>query len=150
MHYQHIRNGWNRILRKAGLLREFAAVYGHYNPPSTEIKSTRDVTKAMRYLSKYMSKSVDQSRPYAGKLWDASASLRGQKWPVFDACATTFYRMLGPDHLQHRLICGDERFLLVDFDLSQCLDDRVQWLVSAFEDWKNRMAELLYPPPMAV
>lgn len=150
VHYQHIQNGWNRVLRKAGLLASYAAVHGHYNPHSTEIKSTRDVSKAMKYLSKYMSKAVQGDKRFSGKIWDASTALKGQRWPVYDICLTTLMKILGPDQGRGSFVAGDERFLMFDVDLSEVVDDTLHWLHEAFDAWKRQMADLLYSPPLSL
>ena len=61
IHYKHIQNAWNRVLRVNRMLDQFAKDNGHYNPHSTEIKSIRKVDKSLKYMRKYLSKSEGES-----------------------------------------------------------------------------------------
>jgi hypothetical protein len=59
IHMHAIRDKWNDLQRRAGLLDEYAAKHLHYNAPSTDIKETRSVRRADKYLIKELAKSVD-------------------------------------------------------------------------------------------
>lgn len=56
--WQVIRWKWNNLLKNEGLLNGFAKKYGHFNPPSTEIKSVEKMMDAQRYLTKELCKST--------------------------------------------------------------------------------------------
>ena len=93
IHMDHIRNHWNRYLRKARLLDQFALEHGHFNAPSTEIKAARNPKQAASYVSKYIAKSEGSSRRIFGRIWDASLKLKQVKWPVFD-CPNDFWTVM--------------------------------------------------------
>lgn len=61
IHHRKIRQKWNALQKKAGLLDDYAKEHGHFNPPSTEMKAKK--TGEMKYLVKdivsEMAKTVD-------------------------------------------------------------------------------------------
>lgn len=59
VHYKEIRQVWNRLQREAGLLGEFAAEYGHFDPNGTDIHDVRNVRQMDRYMIKELNKSID-------------------------------------------------------------------------------------------
>lgn len=71
IHHKEIRAKWNELQRKAGLLEDFASQYGHFKPPSTEIKKTRHIRKMDRYLIKELAKTVDAKKLYARRVVDS-------------------------------------------------------------------------------
>lgn len=74
--YDKIRDYWNKLQRKAGLLDNFAAKYGHYNPNSTDVHSVYKIKNLEAYLIKYLSKSEEDKGQTQGKIWDCSKSLK--------------------------------------------------------------------------
>jgi len=56
LHYQTIRDTWNRLLDKNGYLDSFFENEKHKNPNSTDVHATRKIKNMAAYLSKYMSK----------------------------------------------------------------------------------------------
>lgn len=74
-----VRFQWNKLLRKLRLLDKYAAEKGHYNAPSTEIRSVRNDKDIEIYLSKYISKVDDKERHIDGKIWDCSLNLKKAK-----------------------------------------------------------------------
>lgn len=75
IHYREIRDAWNSILIKNGLMRTFADKHGHSDPNSTDVKSVRSIKNLSAYLAKYFSKSEEDRRKVAGRLWSCSHSL---------------------------------------------------------------------------
>jgi len=57
IHQREIRNKWNALQRAAGLLDQYAADHGHFNPNSTDVHNTRNIRKMDQYLVKELSKS---------------------------------------------------------------------------------------------
>lgn len=76
IHYSDLRSNWNRLLEKAGLLDKFKSEYGHNNPNSTDIHSTKTTKGAKIYISKYMAKNDKEERRIEGKVWDCSQNLK--------------------------------------------------------------------------
>jgi len=75
IHYSEIRDAWNSILIKKGLMRTFADQHGHSNPNSTDVKAVAKVKNIAAYLAKYFSKSDQDRRRVSGRLWSCSHSL---------------------------------------------------------------------------
>jgi hypothetical protein len=75
IHYADIRDSWNSILVKNGLMRSFADKHGHSDPNSTDVKSVKNIRNLSAYLSKYFSKSETDRRNVKGRLWASSYSL---------------------------------------------------------------------------
>jgi len=62
IHHLLIRNKWNSLQKKVGLLDSFIDKYGHDNPNSTDIHKVYNDDMIEAYLEKYISKS-QQSNP---------------------------------------------------------------------------------------
>lgn len=58
IHWKEIRDKWNALQRKAGLLDDYAAAHGHFDPNSTDIHDTRSVKSADRYMIKELTKTI--------------------------------------------------------------------------------------------
>lgn len=84
--YTELRDIWNNLQEKAGLMEPFRAKWGHSDPNSTDVKAVRSENEAVRYLMKYMLKNDEQSqqlrldKDYSdkakGKMWDCSLNLK--------------------------------------------------------------------------
>ena len=75
VHFDEVRSRWNRILKRARLLDDFARRYGHFNPPSTRVESVRKVRRMGAYFEKYLAKQ-DRNALGEGKVWDCSRGLK--------------------------------------------------------------------------
>jgi hypothetical protein len=62
IHWEAIRNKWNALQREAGLLDDFAAEHGHFNPNSTDIHETRAMKNMAHYMTKELAKTIDGKR----------------------------------------------------------------------------------------
>lgn len=82
IHYNDIRKKWNELQQRAGYLNEFHAQYGHYDAPSTEIKSVRKVSNLPGYILKEVTKSYQNANSVHGKVWDCSNNLKESKYYV--------------------------------------------------------------------
>lgn len=89
--WQQIRQKWNYLQLKAGYLAGFREKYGHTNPNSVDIHSTRHVKDINAYLLKYMSKGSTQTEQEGknqteqplvmdGKIWDCAVVLKTAKY----------------------------------------------------------------------
>jgi hypothetical protein len=58
IHWRLIRNKWNELQHKAGLLDDYAKEHGHFDPNGTDVHDTRSVKHADRYLLKELGKTV--------------------------------------------------------------------------------------------
>lgn len=82
INHVHLRNEWNRILERNGMLKDFENRHGHLNPNSTDVHSIRKVKNLEAYLIKYVSKSDEFGRTINAKVWDCNKALKGQKYYV--------------------------------------------------------------------
>lgn len=73
--HEKLRNLWNRILWKSGMIQEFYKKHNHYNPNSTDVRSVKNIVNFENYLIKYFCKNEKDKRKIDGKLWDCSNSL---------------------------------------------------------------------------
>jgi hypothetical protein len=84
IHYTSIRKYWLASVEKLGYVTAFAAKFGHYYPPATEIHSVRAVHKLGAYLGKYLSKKTEV-RKMQGRIWSLSNELSRFKFPSYTA-----------------------------------------------------------------
>jgi hypothetical protein len=77
--YTKLRNEWNRILRKNGLLDCYYEKYKNWNPNSTDVHSVKNINNIESYLVKYLAKG-DQSKTSNSKIWDCSKNLKAAKF----------------------------------------------------------------------
>jgi len=75
IHYAKIRESWNRILHKNGLLDTFYSKHGHLNPNSTDVHSVQNIRNLSSYILKYMSKDAALTAQFKGRIWGTSRSL---------------------------------------------------------------------------
>ena len=79
IHYQEIRDKWNNLQQQAGLLAEYYAKKGHYDPNSTDIHSVKHVKNLSSYLKKEFAKCI-QNQKTTGKVWDCSQNLKSSRY----------------------------------------------------------------------
>lgn len=74
--WQLIRDTWNNLQRKNGLLDSYKEKYGHYNANSTDVHSVYKIQNLTAYLVKYMAKEEKDGGKTVGKVWDCSLNLK--------------------------------------------------------------------------
>lgn len=131
IHYQSIRESWNRILANNNLLDEFAQCHYHYNPNSTDVHSVKKVKDLAAYVSKYMAKNATDNKIQCGKLWSSNYELsRAYKLteviPIDQAGKQTKW-LMNPDIMYKEITTkpplGQEPIKLADLYLI----DQPQW-----------------------
>lgn len=75
IHHRNIRNSWNTILKRNGLLELHYKKYENYDPNSTDIHSIKKVKKVAAYVVKYMAKNNEKDSLYNGRVWACSSKL---------------------------------------------------------------------------
>jgi hypothetical protein len=80
IHWKEIRNKWNYLLSKNGLLDNYIKNHNHANANSTDVHRVHHVKSMSRYLHKELSKSIQNSTATRGKIWDCSTNLKGEKY----------------------------------------------------------------------
>lgn len=115
IHYQKVRDVWNNLQRKAGLLDKYAQEHGHYNANSTDIHEVKGVNDLAAYLIKYIAKSYQNAEDLGGKVWDCSENLSAAKYFVIDLKPhhKLFFDLAEENDLARLHI--DERFTIVKF-----------------------------------
>lgn len=81
IHFHDLRYYWNKLMREAGQLAEYAKAHGHFNAPSIDIRAVRNDKTLSNYLLKYLLK--DNKLPANGHLkkwWGASAALQENRF----------------------------------------------------------------------
>lgn len=79
LRFDEIKNEWNRLQKKCGMLEDFNNKFSHYNANSTDIHAVYKVNDIKKYLLKYLSKSEQNDVSVNGKIWDCSQNLKGVK-----------------------------------------------------------------------
>lgn len=74
MHWRIIRQEWNEVLYRNGLMHHYLATHGTIDANSTDVHSVRKVKNLGAYLSKYMSKENGR-KGNTGRLWGCSAAI---------------------------------------------------------------------------
>jgi hypothetical protein len=80
INYQEIRDKWNNLQKKAGLLDKYIEAKGHSDANSTDIHSVRNIKDLSSYLIKYIAKSSQNKEQLGGKVWDCSDNLSKAKY----------------------------------------------------------------------
>lgn len=76
IHHSDLKNYWNTLMRKNGMLEDFEKQYGHSNPNSTDIHQVNQIKNLEAYLVKYITKSYQNEVAVKGKIWDCSTNLK--------------------------------------------------------------------------
>lgn len=80
IHYKDVRDKWNDLQRKAGLLDRYFAEHGHYDANSTDMHKVYKVRDMAAYMVKELTKSIQNAASLGGKVWDCSANLSEAKY----------------------------------------------------------------------
>jgi hypothetical protein len=83
IHYRAIRDKWNYLQRKAGLLDDYYNTHGSYDPNSTDVKKVKSIKNLAAYLIKEFTKTY-QNPETTGKLWDCSLNLKAYSYFTFE------------------------------------------------------------------
>jgi hypothetical protein len=78
IHYSIIKNNWNNLLSKKGMLQNWFSRFPDKMPNSTDVHKVYKMDNIGAYLRKYLSKS-DQNIETKGKIWDCSQNLKSNK-----------------------------------------------------------------------
>lgn len=80
INYQEIRDKWNNLQRKAGLLDNYAKDHLHFDANSTDIHAVYKINDMAAYLIKYIAKQEQNKDAIGGKVWDCSENLSKAKY----------------------------------------------------------------------
>lgn len=108
-----IKDKWNTLLSKAGLLDEYRERHGDKWPNSTDVHSPKHVDRVGDYMVKYMSKSGDLPEGFKGRVWGCSANLTNIKFfstPLTPAIYYSINRSMAKESWK---VYDDEYFCLL-------------------------------------
>jgi hypothetical protein len=94
LHYQELRNYWNKLLFKSNLFSEYFEQRGDRDINSTDIHSVRKVKDLSAYLIKYFTKQEQNQIAVKGKVWDCSLNLKEGKYYATDLLEPDYYELL--------------------------------------------------------
>jgi len=142
MHYQDIRDAWNKIQWKYGYTDHYFQVKGHRNPPSTEVKSVKHVNRIANYLAKYMSKNrafecVGELRQWKGEQFEMLYDSEAYK---LEAANKKHGKVVG-HVLGERIRAITCRLWYCSRDLSKCKAIVVDETAAQFEDLHNALMQ---------
>lgn len=75
IHHRNVRQSWNLILKRNGLLDLHNRKFDNYDPNSTDIHSIQKVKKVAAYMVKYMTKNNEIDNLYNGRVWSCSSKI---------------------------------------------------------------------------
>lgn len=75
LHHRNVRESWNLILQRNGLLEFHNKKHNNFNPNSTDVHSIKQVKKVAAYVVKYMSKNGEADKLYNGRVWSCSSKI---------------------------------------------------------------------------
>lgn len=93
INHTNLRNEWNRVLDREGMLEGFKAKYGHNNPNSTDIHKVYKVKNFENYLIKYVTKPNANGVALNAKVWDCSRNLKNAKYFVIEGSARLYMEL---------------------------------------------------------
>lgn len=82
VHWKKIQDKWNQLQKRAGYLDAYYHKYGHWQPNSIKIHSTKKIRNIGVYLTKEIAKTFQNEKSLGGKVWDCSKNLKALKYFV--------------------------------------------------------------------
>lgn len=137
----NIRNEWNHLMKKHGLLDDYKKEYGHYNPNSTDVHSVKKINNLEAYIVKYITKSFSDEEKLDAKVWDCSKNLKRAnyfRW-IVDEKIADYLNSLN-DSLLTR-VQYFERALFFDFKCADYYSFFSSEIVSNFGAYLNSVRE---------
>lgn len=75
IHYDKIRDSWNRLLYNNGYLSKWFAEHGNYQPNSTDVHAVSKIKNLGGYIAKYMAKTSTYTHTATSRLWGCNYEL---------------------------------------------------------------------------
>lgn len=149
-----LRNEWNNITRRHGMLDDFEKRHGHDNPNSTDIHSVDNIRDLEAYLLKYISKETQNEVSLKAKVWDCSKNLKEAKYFVTDLQSDVHESILKEiDSGQCKVVATDFCFILkfstTDYYLSfpQHVIDQYYSHLNHISSWTNQVSSPTHKEP---
>jgi hypothetical protein len=96
LHHRNVRNSWNTILQRNGLLESHYNKFKNYDPNSTDIHSIKQVKKVAAYVVKYMAKDGAEDKLYMGRVWSCSSKLSHVMQNSLEVCPDKINEVVKP------------------------------------------------------
>lgn len=115
INHVELRNKWNKLLVKNGMMNEYIRENNHTNANSTDIHSVRKVRDLAAYLVKYFSKKEQNPVSVNGKIWDCSLALKKAKYYTTELTADIEFDL---SNMVNKKVCSvyaGERFVIYKF-----------------------------------
>ena len=139
VNYLHLRNAWNRLLRKARLLDGYARENGHYNANSTDIRKVKSLKQALRYTSKYISKDKPNTRAVLCKVWDSSTFLKGASWSTLEVGQAVWFEIIKDLKGTEDGVYLQDRFFVVANRYIKSSASLKSFLIREITEWVTQM-----------
>ncbi len=75
IHHKKVKESWNTILKRNGLLELHYQKFGNYSPPSIDVKAVDKIKKLGAYMAKYMTKNNKENPMFSGRVWGCSLKI---------------------------------------------------------------------------
>lgn len=75
-----LKNRWNGLLKRQGLLDGYFFRYGNWDAPSTDVGHCKKMGNVAGYLKKEIAKNFQNGDTVRGKVWDCSTNLKVAKF----------------------------------------------------------------------
>lgn len=126
IHYREIRDKWNYLQKKNGLLDDYYERYGNYDPNSTDVHQMYKIKNTTNYMLKYMTKDMEKEETkdqntdkkeitYKGKVWDCSKILKDSNYFTEEKNPTIEQEIYKKEKANEVTILHEERFSIVYF-----------------------------------
>lgn len=115
INHSKLKDEWNKILEKNGMLNDYRSRTGNKFPNSTDVKSVKHIKNFEAYLVKYISKSEQNQSAVNGKIWDCNKSLKASDYYSINASYT--YQQRLEDLIDKKKISyfSSDRYIIYDF-----------------------------------
>lgn len=115
INHSHLKDEWNNILSRNGLLDEYRKRTGNLWPNSTDVKSVRQVKDFEAYLIKYVSKDEQNGSAVKTKIWDCSMNLKQASYYVVHATWDYTDRLRSLEQKGSISVYAGERYMIYKF-----------------------------------
>lgn len=125
INHSSLKDEWNNILSRNGLLDEYRERSGNLWPNSTDIKSVKQIRDFEAYLIKYVSKDGQNQEGVKTKIWDCSLNLKSAEFYVINASWSYLERLESLEKSGSISVYAGERYIMYKFktiDIKSFLD----------------------------
>lgn len=115
IHHRTLKNSWNELLDKNGMLEDFSKEYGHKDPNSTDVHNVYRVRNLEAYLVKYICKEYQNEKKLNAKIWDCSKNIKEADYFKFELDSISHQIIRGLQETQQVVTNYFEKAIFFDF-----------------------------------